>query len=63
MRRVLTQPDLKDKGIKWSRQHIHRLVRQGKFPRPFKLGERTNAWFEDIIDRHLEEKMEAAQTG
>lgn len=61
--KVLCQPDLRAKGIKFTRQHISKLVRQGKFPKPFKLGDRTNAWAEHVIDKYLEEKMEAAQTG
>lgn len=61
--KVLGYPDLKAKGIKFSRQHIHKLVRQKKFPKPFKLGDRTNVWADYIIDQYLEEKMEAAQTG
>jgi hypothetical protein len=36
--RVLTQPDLRPKkGIKYSRQHLTRLVDAGIFPRPFHL--------------------------
>jgi hypothetical protein len=35
--RVLGYPDLSGKGIKYSRQHIHRLVRKGLFPPPFKM--------------------------
>jgi prophage regulatory protein len=55
--RVLSYSDLSDKGIKYTRQHIHRLVRQKKFPPPFKLNgsERgQNSWFEHVIDQHLE---------
>jgi len=45
--RVLSYPDLKaEKGIRFTRQHIHRLVQQKKFPAPVKLGQQTNAWIE-----------------
>ena len=37
----------------FTRQHIHRLIKQGKFPPPVKLGENTNAWPEDEIDAYL----------
>jgi hypothetical protein len=35
--RVLTQPDLRAKGIKYSRQHLTRLIDAGLFPRPFHM--------------------------
>ena len=36
-RRVLTQADLKKKGIAYSRQHVARRVRNRTFPPPFQL--------------------------
>jgi hypothetical protein len=57
MRRVIGYPDFKSKGIKYTRQHINRLVKKKKFPPPFKQNgcERgQNSWFEDVIDQHLE---------
>src|SRR6516164_7741968 len=55
--RVLGYRDLAKKGIPYSRQHINRLVKKGKFPAPFKMsgGDKgPNSWFEHIIDRHIE---------
>ena len=55
--RLLGYQDLKSKGITFSRQHVHRLVKKKKFPPPFKQNgcERgQNSWFEDVIDQHLE---------
>lgn len=58
MMRVLGFRDLKAlKGIPFSRQHIHRLVTAGKFPRPIKLGEATNAWDEREIDSWLNARI------
>jgi prophage regulatory protein len=57
MRRVIGYRDFKPKGIKYTRQHIDRLIKQNKFPAPFKLNgcERgQNVWFEDVIDDHVE---------
>jgi prophage regulatory protein len=52
--RILSYPELRDrKGIVWSRAHIYRLMRAGRFPQPLKLGEGTTAWLEDEIDRWL----------
>jgi prophage regulatory protein len=59
MARMLSHADLQDRGIKYSRQHIHRLVKRGLFPRPVKLGGGTNAWPENEIDQYLEERIAA----
>ena len=63
--RVLGFHDLKpEKNIPWTRNHIYRLVRLGKFPRPFKLGDNTNAWDEDTIDEWIANKIkERARVG
>ena len=58
--RMLSHKDLVElKGIKFSRQHIHRLIAANKFPRPVKLGENTNAWPEPEVDKYLEERVKA----
>jgi predicted DNA-binding transcriptional regulator AlpA len=54
---VLTHRDLQARGIRWTRQHLHRLAKAGKFPQPFKLGDRTNAWTEDQINEYLEQRV------
>ena len=54
--RFLSYDDLKARGIRYSRMHIHRLVHAGKFPRPVKLGtgpNGTNFWPDDEIDQYL----------
>ena len=49
--RLLSRVELKSvKGIDYSKAHLHRLIRAGKFPRPIKLGENRNAWIEEEID-------------
>jgi prophage regulatory protein len=53
MMRILNLSDLRDRGIPFSRQHIHRLVVAGKFPKPVKLGRATNGWVEDEINEYL----------
>ena len=53
--RVLSFPELKSaKGIPFSRQHIHRMVKSKRFPAPLKLGVATNSWDEQEIDEWLE---------
>ncbi|SFG13155.1 prophage regulatory protein [Novosphingobium sp. CF614] len=56
MSSYLAFPDLKAKGIPFTRQHLHRLIRKGRFPPPLKLGEGTNRWIEDEIDQWLAER-------
>ena len=34
-----------------SRSHLHRLAREGKFPKPIKIGENRSAWLEaDVLE-------------
>ena len=43
--RLLDSDDLWACGIRFSRQHLYRLIKAGKFPRPIKLGSGgRNAW-------------------
>jgi predicted DNA-binding transcriptional regulator AlpA len=55
IRRVLTFADLKSrKGIPYSRSHMNRKVKDGTFPKPFKLPDSSlNLWFDDVIDDFL----------
>ena len=61
--RILTRRDLRErKGIFWSRQHIDRKVRDGEFPKPFKLSNGTrapNVWNEREIDAWLKARAKA----
>lgn len=57
VKRFLSRTDLVLKGINFSRQHLHRLIKAGKFPRPVKLGENRNAWPEREIDAWLDAKV------
>jgi prophage regulatory protein len=55
--RVLTLPDLRAKGIPFSRTHIGRLVARGEFPAPFRLGAMTLAWRESDIDSWILQRI------
>lgn len=55
--RMLSYEDLKARGIRFSKMHIWRLVRAGKFPVPVKLGggaNGQNAWPEHEVDQYLQ---------
>ena len=49
-RKILFTEDLPAKGIPFHRVHIRKMVKARRFPKPFKLGQHRNAWFEDVID-------------
>jgi prophage regulatory protein len=53
----LRYPELKTKGISWSRVHIDRLEKAGKFPRRVRLSENTVAWREAEIDGFLADRV------
>ena len=49
--RLLDSDDLWACGIRFSRQHLYRLIKAGKFPRPIKLGSGgRNAWLASELD-------------
>jgi prophage regulatory protein len=55
--RLISRPELRErKGIRWSRQHLDRLVKAGKFPKPLELGVNTRAWLEDEVDGWIAER-------
>jgi prophage regulatory protein len=55
MTRILIYPDLKPKGIPYSREHIRRRERDGTFPMHIDLGEGRIAWLEQEIDDWIAE--------
>lgn len=50
------------KGILYSKPHLWRLIRAGKFPRPIRLGENRIAFPEHEIDAWLEAKVAERDT-
>jgi prophage regulatory protein len=57
--KMLSHKDLVALGIKFSRQHLHRLIVAGKFPRPAKIGDNTNARPATEIDQYLKDRIAA----
>ena len=54
--KLLDFDGLKEKGVRFSDTHLGRLIRDGKFPRPMKIGNR-NHWAEPEIDKYIAEKL------
>ena len=56
--RILSFEDLRsEKGIPYSKVHLWRLEREGKFPKRVRLGENRHGWLESEIDDWLLERM------
>jgi prophage regulatory protein len=49
--------DLAGRGIPFTRQHIARLIKQGRFPAPIKLGIGTNRWIASEVDAWFIQRM------
>ena len=60
--KVLSFRDLRDRGIPFTRQHIHKLVTRGEFPAPFKIGANTNAWADSEIDKYMKDRIAKRDT-
>ena len=56
--KVLSYPELKtEKGIRFSRQWIAKLIKAGQFPAPIKLGPSTAGFIETEIDGWIEGRI------
>lgn len=56
--KILSFDDLKSqKGIGYSKVHLWRLERDGKFPKRVPLGEARHGWLDAEIDAWLTAKM------
>lgn len=56
--KLLTREALREKGIDFSRTHIHRLITAGKFPKPMFLGQRKRVWIEAEIEQWLADRAQ-----
>ncbi len=45
-----------EKGIGYSRDHLRRMVKQGRFPKPIPLSAARIAWRESDIDGWIDER-------
>jgi predicted DNA-binding transcriptional regulator AlpA len=50
--RLLDWKALKARGHVFTRRHTERLVKEGKFPAPIRVGENRIAWIEEEVDAH-----------
>jgi prophage regulatory protein len=50
MKKIVGFNDLPRYGIKWSRVHVSRLEKEGKFPKHLNLAPQSIGWLEEEID-------------
>jgi prophage regulatory protein len=55
--KLLSYDDLRAKGIPFSRVHLWRLEKEGRFPKRVSLGESKRVWVECEIDQWIEQRM------
>ena len=46
-----------------SRSHLHRLARDGKFPKPIKISENRSAWLESDVQEWISECLRKHHAG
>ncbi len=63
VKNFLSYEDLKKRGVPWTRQHLLRLEKLGKFPRRVRLGDSTVGWLDDEIDEWSSDKEAARSNG
>lgn len=54
--RIIRWPAVHNK-VGLCRSHVHKLVSQGTFPQPIKLGIRSSGWVESEVDQWLEHRI------
>ena len=53
MARLIAFEELKALGIPYSKVHIWRLEKAGRFPKRVQVGQRRHGWAEDEINQHI----------
>ena len=60
--RLLDHRGLEEKGIRYSKAQLWRLVKAGTFPRPIRLGAARSAWVEGEVDAWIAERIAERDT-
>jgi prophage regulatory protein len=55
--KFLRYPDLRLRGIPFSRQHIYNLAKAGRFPKPVNIGDATVGFVETEVDAWAAERI------
>lgn len=54
--RFIRMSELKDK-VALSRSQIYRLIQQGEFPEPIKLGKKISVWTDSEVEEWMSSKL------
>ena len=54
--RVLRWPEV-HQHVGLCRSHVHNLVKNGRFPKPVKLGARASGWLESEVHAWIEKRV------
>jgi prophage regulatory protein len=57
--RIYRFPQLKGAGVPFTRMHIDRLEKRGRFPRRFSYGANSVAWVADEVDAWVHDRIAA----
>jgi len=57
--RLISYSELRERGIRYTRQHIDRLVAAGSFPAKVHIGPARIGWVESEVDAWLKAKADA----
>jgi prophage regulatory protein len=56
-KRIITHAQLADKGIRFSKVHMWRLERDGKFPRRVRTGQNRYGYLEQEVEDWIDERI------
>jgi prophage regulatory protein len=63
VKKIVGFKGLPEYGITWSRVHVSRLEKEGKFPKHINLAPQSIGWLEEEILAWIEERAAARSTG
>jgi prophage regulatory protein len=63
MKKIVGFSSLPEYGIKWSRVHVSRLEKEGKFPKHLNLAPQSIGWLEEEILAWIDERAAARSRG
>jgi prophage regulatory protein len=55
--RLITFPELKQRGLRWTRDHLRLKCDRNEFPKPIALSPRRIAWVEREVDQWIADRI------